>query len=75
MNQRARASAPFHDHRGLIVWQKAIDLAVEVNSISDVLPAKERYGMAQQMRAAAVAIAANIAKARGATNRETSRAF
>ncbi|MGQ0639946.1 MAG: four helix bundle protein [Gemmatimonadaceae bacterium] len=63
MNSKARPPKPhFADHRGLIVGQKAIDLAVEVNRVSRLLPRSERYGVAQQMRAAAVSIAANIAE-------------
>jgi four helix bundle protein len=56
-------------HRDLIVWQKAMTLAVEVNMLSRRLPADERYELARQMRTAALSIAANIAEGKGRNRR------
>ena len=67
--QRARS------HRDLIVWQKAIDLAVAVSRVARSLPAIEKYALAHQMRTASVSIAANIAEGRGRATAGTMRAF
>lgn len=34
-----------HRYKELKVWQKAIDLAVEVYRITEKLPAEERFGL------------------------------
>ena len=49
-------------YRDLIVWQKAIDLVVEVYGVTKSFPETERYGLTSQMRRAAVSIPANIAE-------------
>ena len=56
-------------HLNLILWQKAVDLAVEVYRISGAFPRSEVYGLAQQLRRAAVSIPSNIAE--GAARRTT----
>jgi four helix bundle protein len=49
-------------HRDLIVWQKAMDLATLIYSLSESLPKSELYGLSSQMQRAAVSVAANIAE-------------
>jgi len=44
------------------VWQRGIDLAVEIYMITKFLPKEERYGLSSQMRRAAVSIPANVAE-------------
>lgn len=63
-----------HDFRRLEVWDQAIDLAGNVYRMTEELPASERYGLAAQMRRAAVSVSSNIAEgtARG-TDREMAR--
>jgi len=58
-----------HSYRDLIVWQKSVDLVVEVYKITDFFPREEMYGLTSQMRRAAVSIPSNIAegKLRGHT--------
>ena len=53
----------------LIVWQKAMDLTVEVYSLVKLLPKEELYALSDQMRRAAVSIPSNIAEgqSRGST--------
>jgi four helix bundle protein len=48
--------------RDLIVWQKAMDLAELVYGITDRFPPRERFGLAFQMRKAAVSVPSNIAE-------------
>ncbi len=52
-------------HKDLIVWQKAMDLVVEVYNITKFLPKFETYGLSDQMRRAAVSIPSNIAEGQG----------
>ena len=49
-------------YEDLIVWQKAMDLAVEVYKLTKLLPDDETYVLSGQMRRAAVSIPSNIAE-------------
>ena len=49
-------------YRELIVWQKSMDLAVRIYSLTRQFPVDERYGITSQMRRAACSIPANIAE-------------
>jgi four helix bundle protein len=46
----------------LAVWQKAIDFADLVYSVTRGFPSDERFGLTNQMRRAAVSISSNIAE-------------
>ena len=48
--------------RDLLAWQKAVNLADLVYEITGKFPASERFGLAAQMRKAAVSIPSNIAE-------------
>ena len=50
------------DYKELQVWQKAMDLVVEIYEISKLLPKEETYGISDQIRRAAVSIPSNIAE-------------
>ena len=50
------------DYKELQVWQKAMDLVVEIYKISKLLPKEETYGISDQIRRAAVSIPSNIAE-------------
>ena len=50
------------NHKDLILWQKALDLAVLVHQSCTALPPSETYGLASQMRRAATSIPSNIAE-------------
>lgn len=47
------------------VWQKAIDLAVDVYEITDSFPQKERFGLISQINRSVVSIPSNIAEGAG----------
>lgn len=51
-------------YKELIVWQKAVELAVHVYALTEQYPKEEMYGLTSQMRRAAVSIASNIAEGR-----------
>ena len=49
-------------HEDLLVWQLAMTLATDVDALAASFPARERYGLAAQVRSAASSIPANIAE-------------
>lgn len=58
--------------KDLRVWQKSIELGVEVYKITSKFPAEERYGLTGQIRRAAISISSNIAEGAG---RNTTKEF
>ena len=52
-------------YRDLKVWQKSIELTLDVCRLTKRFPAKEVYGLTNQMRRAALSIASNIAEGKG----------
>ena len=56
-------------YQGLVVWQRAMDLAEAVYRASAGFPPDERYGLTGQLRRAIVSIPANIAEGRGKSSR------
>ncbi len=59
-------------YRDLQIWQKAVDLAVHVYQITETFPKSEVYGLANQMRRAAVSVASNIAEGHSRSQAELS---
>jgi four helix bundle protein len=57
------------NYRDLIVWQRAIELTQFIYRLTDSFPKREMYGLASQMRRAAVSIPANIAEGNGRLTR------
>ena len=56
-------------HRDLVVWQRSMQLMAVVYRLCDRLPRDERFGLAAQMRRAALSIPANIAEGNGRLHR------
>jgi four helix bundle protein len=54
-----------HKFKELNVWQKSVDLAVEVYSLTKKFPAVERFGLVTQLNRSAVSIPSNIAEGAG----------
>ena len=59
-------------YKEFTVWQKSMDLAVEIYRIVEFLPKTETYSLSDQMRRAAVSIPSNIAEGQG---RNSTREF
>jgi four helix bundle protein len=72
MNGESRPSAVslrprnilIRSHRDLIVWQKAMDLAV-LHRLTVGFPRSELYSLVSQVRRSAASLSANIAEGRG----------
>src|SRR4026208_689323 len=59
------------NYRDLIAWQRSMDLAVLVYRLTEDFHPRGRYGLASQMRDAAVSIPSNIAE----SHRQRTRAY
>jgi four helix bundle protein len=49
----------------LVAWQRAVDLVEHIYRITSAWPVAELYGLANQVRRAAVSVPANIAEGQG----------
>ncbi len=56
------STGKINSHRDLVVWQKAMDLAVEVYRLSADFPREETYRLTSQITRAAASVPANIAE-------------
>ncbi len=52
-------------HKKLKVWQKVIELGMEIYKITEKYPQEEKFGLTAQMRRAAISIGSNIAEGAG----------
>ncbi len=55
----------FSSFEDMPVWQKAMDLAQKVFSLTDTLPRKEDYGLTSQIRRSALSVSGNLAEGFG----------
>ena len=53
------------DFKDLIVWQKSVDLAVDIYAMTRSFPEDEKLGLTSQLRRASVSISSNIAEGNG----------
>ncbi len=65
--ERSRVSreAEASGYRGLIAWQRAMDLVEAVYAITRSWPREESYGLTAQARRAVISIPSNIAEGHG----------
>jgi four helix bundle protein len=59
-------------YKDLLIWQKGIDLTVDVYELIKQFPNEEKYALSQQMKRGAVSIPSNIAEGWG---RKTDKSF
>jgi len=57
-------------HRDLLVWQRAMDVAVSTYELTRQYPRDELFGLTSQSRRAAASVAANIAEGYGRATRQ-----
>jgi four helix bundle protein len=62
--------ARIESHRDLIVWQKALDLAVAVYELTEQFPSKEQYRLTSQIARAVASVPANIAEGHARSTRK-----
>jgi four helix bundle protein len=56
-------------YRDLLVWNAAIEIAVDSYRVTKAFPGSETYGMTSQIRRSSASIAANIAEGYGREHR------
>lgn len=56
---------PVRSYRDLVVWQKSMALVINVYRCTQAFPKSEMYGLAAQLRRAAVSVPSNIAEGQG----------
>jgi four helix bundle protein len=54
-----------HNPRELKIWQKAMDLTVNIYKVTSEFPKTELYGITSQIRRCAVSVPSNIAEGAG----------
>jgi four helix bundle protein len=64
-----RAKDPGEKYQNLDVWKLAYALALRLYTVTSQFPAEERFGLAQQLRRAAVGVFANLAEGQGRSGR------
>jgi len=62
-------------HKNLKVWQKSMDLCTKTYEITEAFPKHELYGLASQMRRAAVSIPCNISEGAARSSGKESAQF
>ena len=62
-------------YENLIVWQKAMDLVVEIYALTEKFPKPELYGLVSQMRRAVISIPSNIAEGTRRKGEKETRQF
>lgn len=53
-----------HSYKELIVWQKSIELVINIYGLTEKFPKEEIFGLTSQIKRAAVSISSNIAEGR-----------
>lgn len=60
---------PGESFRNLAVWQRAVEMTLEIYKLTAAFPDYERFGLTNQLRRAAVSVASNIAEGYGRATR------
>lgn len=64
-----------HNIKELKLWNKAIDLTVDVYKATEKFPKEETYGLTSQIRRAVVSIPSNISEGAGRNSKNEFRHF
>jgi four helix bundle protein len=64
-----------HNFKELRVWQKSIDLTVEIYTALSDFPQEEKFGLISQMKRAAVSIPSNVAEGAGRNSNKEFKHF
>jgi four helix bundle protein len=63
------------DFKKLLIWQKPMDLIVEVYKVVGDFPAEEKYGLRSQATRCAISVAANIAEGSAKTSEKERKRY
>lgn len=58
------------NYRDLLVWQRGMDLVVEIYRLTARLPATEQFGLIAQMRRAVISVPSNMAEGQARSSRK-----
>ena len=58
-----------NNYKELKVWKMAIDLGVDIYSITNSFPDSEKFGLVSQLRRATISVSSNIAEGAGRNNK------
>jgi four helix bundle protein len=61
--------------KDLVVWQRSVQLSIEIYRLTASFPRSEQFGLVNQMRRASVSIASNIAEGYGRSTKGEYRQF
>jgi len=64
-----------HNYKKLDVWNKAVDYATQIYSVTKNFPKDELYGITSQLRRASVSISSNISEGAGRNSDKEFRQF
>ncbi len=64
-----------HNLKELKIWNKAIDLTVDIYKVTEKFPKEETYGLTSQIRKAAVSVPSNISEGAGRNTKGEFRQF
>ena len=64
-----------HDYKKLKIWEKSVELAIELYRITSTFPKDEIYGMTSQIRRAGVSIPSNIAEGSKRSTKKDFKSF
>ena len=65
---RVAARGPIHNFRRMFIYERGLELVTEVYALTRCLPRDEAFGLASQLRRAAVSVVLNIAEGSGASS-------
>jgi four helix bundle protein len=64
-----------NSHQKLFIWDRAVDLAVQVIAVTDGFPNRQRRVLVEQMQRSAVSVPSNIAEGKGRLSQRELRQF
>lgn len=64
-----------HNIKELKIWNKAMELTIEIYKATEKFPKEETYGLTSQIRRAAVSIPSNISEGAGRNSKNEFRHF
>ncbi|OGH59489.1 MAG: four helix bundle protein [Candidatus Magasanikbacteria bacterium RIFCSPHIGHO2_01_FULL_33_34] len=62
-------------YRELIVWQKSIELVIEIYKLTNLFPTEEKFGLISQMKRCSISIPSNIAEGYARKNKKENAHF